>query len=96
MVLPTDLVLSAEDLRYLRCIQLARLTDIDASCFSAWNQNRSMSERTLERLSTRLHLPKHEILRGFDLRRKDAAIVLSVHLKANRLIKLLETGKEPV
>lgn len=89
MMIPTDLVLSAADIRYLRHSQLARLTGIDASCFSAWSRYRCCSERTLEQISHRLGIPKTDILQGFDLRRQDVATARTAQDKAEQLIAFL-------
>jgi hypothetical protein len=92
--IPSDLILAAEDIRYLRHVQLSVLTDIDASNFPAWNQGRKLSERTLERMAQRLSIGKAEILRGFDLRRQDAAIARTAQSKAIQLITYLGLDQE--
>jgi hypothetical protein len=69
MTIPSHLLLCAEDIRHLRPVQLATLTDIDASNFAAWSQNRRFSERTLEHIAQKLRIDKPEVLRGFELRR---------------------------
>jgi hypothetical protein len=92
--IPSDLILAAEDIRYLRHVQLAALTGIDASNFPAWYQGRQLSERTLERLSQRLSVSKAEILKGFELRRQDAAIARNAQSKALRLITYLGLDQE--
>lgn len=94
MAIPSDFVLAAEDIRYLRHIQLARLTGIDASSFVAWSGCRRFSERSLEQLEHRLGIPKAEILQGFDLRRQDMTIARAAQQKANALIDYLNLEQE--
>jgi hypothetical protein len=89
MSIPSDLVLSVEDIRHLRHSQLARLTGIDASSFSAWSRYRCFSERSLDQIAHRLSIPKTDILQGFDLRRQDIAIARTAQDKAERLIIFL-------
>lgn len=89
MNIPSELVLSAEDIRYLRHSQLSLLTGIDSSNFSAWKHKRGISERMLERASEHLGIGKPELLQGFELRRQDAAIARVAQAKANQLIQFL-------
>lgn len=94
MEIPSDLILTAEDIRYLRHVQLAVLTGIDASNFPAWYQGRRLSERTLERLSQCLSVSKAEILKGFELRRQDATRARTAQTKALQLITYLGLDQE--
>jgi transcriptional regulator with XRE-family HTH domain len=94
MPIPPNLVLSADDIRYLRHSQLAQLTGIDASSFSAWSQQRRFSERTLDQLAHLLGTPKTVILEGFDLRRQDVATARLAQHKAEQLIAFLNRNTQ--
>lgn len=94
MEIPTELILLAEDIRHLRHTQLARLTGIDPSNFSAWSRNRRISERNLERIAQQLGIAKPELLQGIELRRQDAAIAQSAQAKADALIALLRLNQK--
>jgi len=89
MDIPPELLLSVEDIRHLRHSQLSLLTDINPSNFSAWNHQRRLSERSLERIAQRLGLGKPELLQGFELRRQDSVIARVAQTKANHLILFL-------
>lgn len=89
MTIPPNLALSAEDIRHLRHSQLARLTGIDPSSFSAWSQQRRFTERTLDQLALCLGIPKSVVLQGFDLRRQDVATARLAQEKAEQLIAYL-------
>lgn len=92
---PVDLVLTPDDIRYLRPAQLAILTTIDASYFSAWSTGRQMSERSMELIAHALGITKSDVLQGFELRRKDSALARTAQDKAEKLIAYLEAQKEP-
>ena len=94
MTIPAHLLLSAQDIRHLRHIQLARLTGIDASSFSAWSSRRRFSERSLEQLEQRLGIPKSDILQGFDLRRQDMTTARAAQAKADALIAYLNLHQQ--
>ncbi len=92
---PDNLILSVEDIRHIRPCQLAQLTGIPSSNFSAWSGTRSISERSLERISQQLGISKADLLKGFDLRRQDQAIARHAQAKADQLIELLSLKQEP-
>jgi hypothetical protein len=87
---PPNLCLTAEEIRYLRPIQLEHLTGIHAPNFHRWDRGKQISERTLERLATGLRTTKPEVLRAFELRRKDLAIALTTQAKADEIINYLK------
>lgn len=91
MNIPSELILSVDDLRHLKHSQLSQITGIDSSNFSAWNHKRGISERLLKQASKRLGIDTPELLKGFELRRKDAAIARTAQMKANRLIQFLSS-----
>lgn len=94
MILPHHIILSAEDIRYLRPVQFALLTKIHSSYFSAWSASRQISERSLEQIAVSLCIPKSEVLRGFDLRRQDTASTLAAQHKANELLAYINHTRE--
>lgn len=94
MEIPNDFTLLAEDIQHLRLTQLSLLTGIDPSNFSAWINQRRISERNLERIAQRLGMSKPDLLVGLELRRNNAAIARTVQAKANRLIEFLNSNQE--
>lgn len=88
--IPNDLTLTIDDFRYIRHSQLATLTGIDPSYFSAWSHQRTISERNLERIAQKLGISKTEFLSALELRRQDAATARQAQAKANRLIQFLQ------
>lgn len=78
-------ILTAEDIRHVRAIDLARLTEIDASNFAAWSSTRHISERNLGVIATALGMEKAEVLRGFELRRHDNRTAQTVAAKLESL-----------
>lgn len=94
MPIPSHLILTAEDIRYIRNSQLAILTRIYASSFPKWDQGKTLSERTLERIASGLCTTKLEVLKGFELRRQDVEIARAAQSKANQLITFLGLDQE--
>jgi len=94
MQIPENLALTIEDIQHLRYIQLSLLTGIDASNFSAWSNDRRISERSLERIASRLGMSKVDLLKGLELRRQNAAIARAAQSKATRLIKFFNSNRE--
>ncbi len=94
MNIPPDLVLTAEDIRYIRNSQLSLLTRIHASNFPKWDQGQALSEKTLERIAVGLRTTKLEVLQGFELRRQDVAIARLAQAKAEQLITFLDLDQE--
>ncbi|MBD1876948.1 hypothetical protein H6F75_26030 [Nodosilinea sp. FACHB-131] len=94
MQLPDDLLLKAEEIRYLRPIQLSVLTKMQADYFSAWSATRSMSEASLTAIAEALGIDREEVLRGFDLRREDYVLAQAAQKKAARLLTYLQLEKE--
>jgi hypothetical protein len=94
MKIPSEFLLSVEEIRYIRHSQLALLTGIDASNFPRWDSGKRISERTLERIAQGLHTSKLDVLRGFELRRQDVAIARTAQEKAEQLIMLLGLRQE--
>jgi hypothetical protein len=74
MNIPPELLLSVEDIRHLKHSQLSLLTGINSSSFAAWNHQRRLSERSLERIAQRLGLSKPELLQGFEGRVLDVLL----------------------
>jgi hypothetical protein len=95
MQLPDDILLTAEDIRYLRPAQLSALTKIQSDNFSAWSTYRQMSESSLIAISRALRIDPTVVLRGFDLRRQDYALAKSAKEKAAHLLTYLMQEKEP-
>lgn len=95
MLLSDELTLTVEDIRYLRPTQLAALTNIPARYFSAWSATRSMSETSIKTVSDALGIDREEVLKAFDLRRKDWNSVKAAEAKALKLISHLKPQKEP-
>jgi len=91
---PDNLILSAEDIRYIRPCQFAELTGLAPGYFSAWSHARGISERSLERLAHQLGMGKAELLKGFDLRREDQTNARAAQAKAAQLIALLTSTQE--
>lgn len=79
-------ILTAEDIRHARAIDLARLTRIDASNFASWSASRHISERNLGVIATALGMEKAEVLQGFELRRRDNQTAQSVAAKLEALL----------
>lgn len=71
MTIAVSISLTSDDIRYIRASQLAMLTGINATNFPRWDQGGRISERSLERIASGLWITKHDVLRGFDLRRHD-------------------------
>lgn len=94
MKVSKKMAFTSEDIRYLKHIQLAVLTGIDASNFSAWSSYRRISERNLERIAEKLGMSKSELLEGLELRRKDVQMRRKARAKADRLIDLMEEESE--
>lgn len=82
------IMLTAEDIRYAKHTQLAALTGIDASNFSAWGSSRGISERNIDRIAEALGMSKLAFMEGLELRRKDAAAARSAQEKLERYIQL--------
>ncbi|HEY9660380.1 MAG TPA: hypothetical protein V6C65_18155 [Allocoleopsis sp.] len=95
MVIPDNLTLSVEDIRYLRPIQFAQLTGIPSSSFCGWIRNRRISERNLERIADKLGMSKADLLQGLELRRQDVMDARTAQTKADRLIAFLTVTQEP-
>ncbi|MBD2019234.1 hypothetical protein H6F43_03435 [Leptolyngbya sp. FACHB-36] len=95
MDIPRELILSVEDIRHLKHIQLSYLTGFDPSNFAAWNGNRRISERSLERIAQSIGMDKPDLLRALELRRQDAAIARNAQTKADKLISFLASVREP-
>lgn len=94
MPFPDELMLTAEDIRCLRPTHLAALTNIQARYFSAWSATRRMSEASLKTVADALGINREEVLRAFDLRRKDWASAKAAEAKALKLISYLNPQKE--
>ncbi len=85
---PDNLILSAEEFRYLRPCQFSQLTGIAPNNFAAWSNHRQISERSLARIADKLGMTKPELLKAFDLRRQDQATARAAQAKADQLIAL--------
>jgi hypothetical protein len=93
MQLPDDMLLTAEDIRYLRPAQLSTLTRIQADYFSAWSATRRISEANLTAIAKALGIDREEVLKGFDLRREDNALAKVAQKKAVQLMAYLQPEK---
>jgi hypothetical protein len=94
MLLSDELMLTVEDIRYLRPTHLAALTKIPARYFSAWSANRSMSETSIKTVADALGIDREEVLKAFDLRRRDWNSVKAAEAKALKLMSHLKLQKE--
>lgn len=94
MTIPPELLLTDEDIRHLRQVQMAALTGIHPTYFSAWSSYRRISERSLVAIASALGVEPSEILRGFALRRMDIACAKEAQAKADKLITYLQAQKE--
>jgi hypothetical protein len=79
-------ILTAEDIRHARAIDLEKLTGIHASNFAAWSNARHISEKNLTVIAQALGMEKPEVLRGFELRRHDNRTAQTVAAKLEALI----------
>lgn len=95
MKIPHQLTLSVEDIRHIRHSQLALITGIDSSNFSAWSNHRKISERSLERIAQKVGMSKADLLQGLELRRQDAALARAAQVKVSQLIEFLHLNQEP-
>lgn len=78
--------LNAEDIRYARPCDLAALTHIDASSFTAWTRGRAITDRYINEISKLLNMPPEEFLKGWNQRRQDAKRVQETVAKMQILI----------
>lgn len=81
-----SIMLTAEDIRHARNVDLAALTGFDATAFAAWSNNREISGRNLNAIAEALGMAKHEVLEGIELRKQDSATARAVQGKLERLI----------
>lgn len=65
MAIPQELQLSAEDIRYLRPIQLSTLTGFHPTYFSAWSLSRHLSEGSSGIIASALGVDKAVVLGGY-------------------------------
>lgn len=79
-------VLTAEDIRYARNVDLSALTNIDPSNFAAWTAKRKLSERNMNLIAERLGMDKYEFMRGLEMKRADVAIAREVQAKFEKII----------
>jgi len=80
------IMLTAEDIRHARNIDLATLTGFDQTAFAAWSNSREISGRNLNLIAQALSMEKHEVLQGIELRKQDSALARQVQQKLERLI----------
>jgi hypothetical protein len=80
--------LTAEHIRYAKPLQLATLTGLDASSFSAWTNTRYMSGQMQEKLATLLGMEKLEFIRGFEARRRDARTIKEFQAELDKIVEL--------
>lgn len=85
-VIEESIVLTAEDLRHARNVDLAALTGFDPAAFAAWSNSREISGRNLNAIAQALGMEKHEVLKGIELRKADSAIARMVQAKLERLL----------
>ena len=79
--------LTIDHIRYARYSDLAALTGIEASYFSAWTKSRRLSERSLTLVAERLGMDEHDVLKGLTLRRRDAAIARKFQERVRQLVE---------
>ncbi len=80
------ILLTADDIRHARNVDLSALTGFDPTAFAAWGNNREISGRNLNAIAQALGMEKHEVLKGIELRKKDSAIARQVQQKLEALI----------
>jgi len=88
--IPDELVLTLEEISYLRHSQLAQLTGTPPNYFSAWKWQRGISERKLEEVAQKLNLSASELLQVLEARRRDAEKIRQAQAKADRLIRFMD------
>jgi hypothetical protein len=86
------IVLTAEDIRYARNVDLASLTKFDATAFAAWSNAREISGRNLNAIAQALGMEKHEVLRGIELRKQDTVTARKVQAKLEQLLTIRNTA----
>jgi len=89
MEIPEDLALTVEEFSHLRHSQLAQLTGIPPSYFSAWKRQRGISERKLGEIAGKIGLTSSDLLKVLEARRREAEKVREAQAKADRLIRFL-------
>lgn len=94
MAIPEDLSLTVEEISYLRNCQLAAITGVNASYFSAWTLRRQISERLLGTIAARMGLDKGDLLKALELKRQEAQKAAQIRAKADRLIQFLKQQQE--
>jgi hypothetical protein len=80
------IVLTVEDIRHARNVELAALTGFDATAFAAWSGTREISGRNLKIIAVALGMEKHQVLEGIELRKKDTATARAVQERLETLI----------
>lgn len=89
MEIPEDLSLSVEEISRLKHSQLAVLTGIPPSYFSAWKGRRGISERKLAEVAGKIGLSPSDLLQVLEARRKAAEKDREAQAKGDRLIDFL-------
>lgn len=81
----TDM-LTPNDLRHARNVDLANLTGFDSGAIAAWSSTREISGKNLSAMAKALGMEKHEVLQGIELRKQDTAIARDVQRKLEQFI----------
>jgi hypothetical protein len=63
--------ISPTDIRFARPCDLAALTGIDASSFTAWTGRRKLTEQSIQAIAKALEMTPGEFLTAWELRRED-------------------------
>jgi hypothetical protein len=82
-----DLALTANELRYARPTDLAKLSGYDTSTWSEWTNLRSMGEFQEVRVAKELRMSLEEFRKGYKLRQEDAKRSRETKLRIKDLIE---------
>lgn len=63
--------ITTNDIRFARPCDLAMLTGIDQSSFTAWTRQRKLTEQSIQTIASALNISPSEFLSAWELRRQD-------------------------
>lgn len=86
-----DLALTADDIRYARPTDLAKLSGYDTSTWSEWTNLRPMGEFQEIRVAKELRMSLEEFRKGYKLRQEDAK---RSRERKRRIEKLIEAKND--
>jgi hypothetical protein len=86
-VAENHLALTAEDIRYARPTDLAKLSGYDTSTWSEWTNLRSMGKFQEARVAKELRMSLEEFRKGYELRQEDAKRSRERKLRIEKLIE---------